>query len=117
LLNFEGRKYIQTLTMHARASKSDLNFSSNPTFIDHASYVSKPPWTASYVYKEQEDIQIFNTVSSSYFDFEERFKNETYIGKIGIYDNAKNLIAIAKLATPIKKNTERDFTFKLKVDF
>jgi len=102
--------------MHARAPKSDLNFSSNPTYLDHTSYTGKPPITGSYVYKEQEDIQIFNTVSSSFYDYEEKFKNQTYIGKIGIYDNARNLIAIAKLATPIKKNTGRDFTFKLKVD-
>jgi hypothetical protein len=117
LLNFEGKKYVQTLTMHAQASKPDLNFSSNPTFLDHTSYASKPPLTNLYSYKEQEDIQIFNTVTSSFFDYEERFKNQTFIGKIGIYDNAKNLIAIAKLATPIKKNTQRDFTFKLKIDF
>ena len=33
------------------------------------------------------------------------------------YDYQKNLIAVANLATPIKKNSERDFTFKLKLDF
>ena len=39
--------------------------------------------------------------------------------KIGfsIVDENKNLIGIAKLATPVKKTEERDITFKLKLDF
>ena len=32
------------------------------------------------------------------------------------YDDNQNLIAIAKMATPIKKTAERDFTFKIKLD-
>ena len=44
------------------------------------------------------------------------FKKQTYISKIGIYDENKNLIGVAKLATPVKKTEERDLTFKLKLD-
>ena len=112
----EGINPVQTLTMFANAPKSNLNFSSNPTFLDHASFVSKPTLTSSYQYKESEEIEIFNTVSSTFFNFDERFKHQTFISKIGIYDYQKNLIAVANLATPIKKNSERDFTFKLKLD-
>ena len=115
-LNFEGIHNVQTLTMFANAPKSNLNFSSNPTFLDHASFISQPTLTSSYQYKEQEEIEIFNTVSSAFFNFDERFKHQTFISKIGIYDYQKNLIAVANLATPIKKNSERDFTFKLKLD-
>ena len=42
---------------------------------------------------------------------------DSFISKIGIYDEKKNLIGVAKLATPVKKTEERDFTFKLKLDF
>ncbi len=45
------------------------------------------------------------------------FQKETYISQIGIYDEDRNLIAVAKLATPVKKTEERDYTFKLKYDF
>jgi hypothetical protein len=38
------------------------------------------------------------------------------VSKIGIYDEDMNLIAVAKLATPVKKTEERDLTFKLKLD-
>ena len=42
------------------------------------------------------------------------FKKTTYISSIGIYDENKNLIGIAKVATPVKKTEDREFTFKLK---
>ena len=54
-----------------------------------------------------------------------KLSTQQYIGVDGgddfidvqIYDNDKNLIGIAKLATPVKKTEDRDFTFKLKLDF
>ena len=114
--NFQGTNHIPTLTLFAHAPKPLLNFSSNPTFIDHASHLTKPPLTSSYQYKQQEDIKIFNTVSSTFFNYNEKFKNQTFISKIGIYDEQRNLIAIANLATPIKKTNDRDLTFKIKLD-
>ena len=47
---------------------------------------------------------------------QQAFQKTTYISKVGIYDSNRNLIAIAKTATPIKKTEERDFVFKLKLD-
>ena len=41
----------------------------------------------------------------------------TYISKIGIYDKDKNLIGVAKLATPVRKTESRSYTFKMKLDF
>ena len=74
------------------------------------------------------DFKIKNTVSSSwdvltssnipsYSTNSASFKKQTYISKIGIYDEQKNLIAIAKLAKPIKKTEQDAYTFKLKLDF
>jgi hypothetical protein len=56
-------------------------------------------------------------VSASYTDPEPNFKKITYIRKIGIYDENKNLIAIANVAEPVKKTEDRDLTFKLRLDF
>ena len=61
-------------------------------------------------------MSIKNTVSASYTDSSASFEKQTYISKIGIYDENKNLIGIAKLATPIKKTEDRNLTFKLKLD-
>ena len=58
-----------------------------------------------------------NIFRSPYPDATSSFRKQTYISKIGIYDERRNLIGIAKLATPVKKTEDRDYTFKLKLDF
>ncbi len=77
---------------------------------------SWPVTIASQSYVQYDKMAIKNIVSSSYANHTASFKKQTYISKIGVYDENKNLIAIAKLATPVKKTEERDLTFKLKLD-
>ena len=36
---------------------------------------------------------------------------------LGIYDEERNLIGIAKMATPVRKTEDDQFTFKLKLDY
>ena len=62
------------------------------------------------------NIVIKNVASSSYADPTGSFQKTTYISSIGIYDEDKNLIGVAKVATPVKKTENREFTFKLKLD-
>ena len=76
-----------------------------------------PVTSGSKNYVQSKEYAIKNTVSSSYANHTASFKKQTFISKIGIYDVEKNLIGIAKLAAPVKKTEERDFTFKLKLDF
>jgi len=45
-----------------------------------------------------------------------KFQKQTWISRIGIYDEDMNLIGIAKPANPVKKTVDRSFTFKLKLD-
>tara|TARA_R100000406_G_scaffold68802_1_gene49208 strand:+ start:11606 stop:12784 length:1179 start_codon:yes stop_codon:yes gene_type:complete len=113
-LDFRGTNKTQVVTMLANAPKGQINHSNNPTFISFGQETS--PITGSNYYSERTELDINNIVSASYTDESAPFKKETYISKIGIYDNNKNLIAIAKLATPVKKTEERDLTFKLKLD-
>ena len=115
-IGLEGTNHVETLTMFAQANKNDLNYSTNRTHVDYASHQSGTILTGSKQYTEDSEVNIYNTVSSSFYDYEEKFKHQTFISKIGIYDEKKNLIAIANVATPIKKTGERDFTFKLKLD-
>ena len=68
------------------------------------------------LYKEA-PLKIKNVVSSSFSSPTASFDKETYITRVAIYDENRNMIGIANLATPVKKTEERDFTFKLKVDF
>jgi hypothetical protein len=39
-----------------------------------------------------------------------------YVSKVGIFDENKNLIGIASLASPVRKEEDQDLTFKLKLD-
>ena len=101
--------------MFANAERGTLNFSHNPSFIASAS-AGVSPQTSSAGYVEGSKRHPKNIVSGSYSDYNAEFKKQTYISKIGIYDEDMNLVAIAKLATPVKKTEERDLTFKLKLD-
>ena len=115
-LDFQGVNPIPTLTMFAHARKGMLNHSNNPTYIKYDQYRTGSITSGSGHYREPKNLLVKNMVSSSYSDPTGSFEKTTYISKIGIYDKNKNLIAIAKMATPVKKTTDRDLTFKLKMD-
>ena len=114
-LNFKGTSYVPTMTMLAHARKGHLNHSNNPTYIKHGQTLTAI--TSSRKFRENTELEIKNIVSSSHQGHSASFERQTYISKIGIYDEKKNLIGIAKVATPVKKTEDRDFTFKLKLDF
>ena len=111
---FEGTNEIPTLTMLAHAEKAEMNLSSNPTFIEKSTI--SPATLASSSY-EQPASTIRNIAKSPYTNHSASFEKLTYITKVGIYDKDKNLIGYATLANPVKKRENRDYTFKLKVDF
>ena len=126
-LEFKGTNYTPVVTMLAHAERGRLNHSNNPTYIDgnvtgseYDSIIfsgsSMLTDTGSLFYHQHNKISIKNIVSSSYNCHTASFKKETYISKIGIYDENKNLLGVAKVATPVKKTEERDYTFKLKLD-
>jgi len=108
--------------MFCHADKNDLVWSNNPSFIQKTS-----EYAGSYEdvfvlssgsnhYEEREQIPIKNVVSSSFNNYSASFEPTTYISKIGVYDEDGDLIAVANLATPVKKTTKQDYTFKLKLD-
>ena len=113
-LSFRGINKIPTTTLMVTAEKGEYNFSNNPTFIDYDT-----PQTASLdkdYYKEKVSL-IKNIRKSKYNNYEEDFQKITYISQIGVYDKDQNLIAVAKLANPVKKTEIQDFLFKLRLDF
>ena len=114
-MDFKGTDYINVVTMFADAPLGEVNFSPNPTFASYKENAFSGSSGASGYY-ENNNLAIKNTISSSYYDYDEKFKRQTFISKIGIYDENKNLIAVANLSKPIKKADDRDFTFKLKLD-
>jgi len=116
-LSFVGTSVISTMTLFAHAYKADLNWSNNPTYVAKDSCPVPPTMTSSFSFHEANKLKIKNTISSSYLSPTASFENQTFITKIGIYDEQRNLIGIASVAEPVKKTENRDFTFKLKMDF
>ncbi len=120
-ISFRGTNHIPTVTMFARAPKNQLNHSNNPTYIAHSSSWdasgSTETITGSTIYREYEKQQINNIAYSAYNSITGSYKKTTFITEVKIYDEQMNCIGIAKLAKPVKKTPNRDFTFKLKVDF
>ena len=114
-LSLSGTNYIPTITMMAHAKRGYLNWSNNPTHIEYGQPTGSA--TGSTFYKENDSINIKNTISSSFAcDYTASFKKQTFINKIGVYDKNRNLIAIAKVATPVRKLETDEYTFKLKLD-
>ena len=117
-MDFKGTATTPVLTMFAYAPRSDLNHSNNLTVLEYPGLISGSEGvkTGSNSYVEDPFLRYKNTVSSSYPKYEDPFKKQTYISSIGIYDKYRNLIAVAKLATPLRKREEDEFIFKLKLD-
>jgi len=113
-MDFEGVNYIETLTMLAHAEKGEFNHSNNPTYTKLDPSVSNFQVNADMFLETPKVIK--NTVKSPYADPTASFEKITYITKVGIYDKEENLIGIATVSKPVKKELSRDFTFKLKID-
>ena len=117
-MTFNGTNYVPTVTMLAHAEKGELNNSNNPTWVSYSQVSgSKLPSTGSSGFVENSLLEIKNTVKSPHSGAIAQFEKHTYISKVGIFDENKNLIGIAKVATPVKKTEQRNYTFKLKLDF
>lgn len=118
-INFEGVQRVPTITMFAHAPSQFLNNSINPTFVKKVEgTVLSGSLTGDHsVFLEKDNVEIKHISHSRFYDQSGSFEKQTYISKIGIYDEHKNLIAIATLANPVRKTESRDLTFKLKLDF
>jgi len=118
-INVKGLQQTNMITMFAHAIPGALNFSPNPTYASYGGTTSSEVKfnTSSANYNEPSNVKLVNTISSSFATYNEKFQKQTFISKIGIFDENKNLIAIAKMATPVRKRENDNYTFKLKLDY
>jgi len=116
-MSFSGSQPTQVITMFAHAGRGELNHSNNPTYLEYKADRSDFNYsTGSIEYHEDPELEIKNIVSSSFSNYSASFAKETYLSKIGLYDEKDNLIGITKMAVPVKKTQDRDLTFKIKLD-
>tara|TARA_Y100001980_G_C14536692_1_gene313513 strand:- start:917 stop:1918 length:1002 start_codon:yes stop_codon:yes gene_type:complete len=112
-IKFKGYNKIPTLTMMAHSEKNEENFSTNPTFLESSSVKSQ---SSERMYLAPRR-RIKNINKSDFANHSASFESNTFITKVGIYDEDQNLIAVASLANPIKKRRERDYMIKMRMDF
>jgi hypothetical protein len=136
-INFQGSNQVNTLTMFCTADKNDFTWSNNRTFISGGQSdklllgqtssitVNGTTHTASSnalfipsdgKYYENDKIVVKNAISSSFSNYESKYNPQVYISEIAIYNEEGEMIGIAKLANPLRKTKDTDYTIKLKLD-
>jgi hypothetical protein len=91
--DFQARRTENVSTSHyfVRANNREFNFSNNPTFVTG------------------------NTGQFRNITFERDPK--VYITSVGLYDDANELLAVAKTSRPIEKSFDKEVAIKVKLDF
>jgi hypothetical protein len=91
--DFEMRRTENVSTQHffVRATNREFNFSNNPTFVSGADGTFREP------------------------SFETDPK--TYITSVGLFNDANELMAVAKTSQPIAKSFDKEVLIKVKLDF
>jgi hypothetical protein len=91
--DFQARRVENLSTSHyfVRAQNREFNFSNNPTFVSGSD----------------------GTFRESSFEKDPR----TYITSIGLYNDANEMLAVAKTSQPIEKSFDKEVLIKVKLDF
>jgi hypothetical protein len=95
-VNFRGKQKIPVKIFRCRAPAGQLNASSNPTFYSI-------PTASLDVRKNEREIVLDDPF--------------TYITTIGLFNKNYELVALAKLAQPVKKEEQQDILFRVRLDF
>ena len=111
---FEGVNYINTMTMFCRAKRGEINYSQNPTWLEYGQ--NRIPVSGSRNYKEPSSLNIKNISKSNWAYPSASFERTVFVDRIKIYDEDRNIIMIAKLATPIRKREQDSICYKLIFD-
>ena len=93
-LTFQNITNINSTLVFCRATSDEFNYSTNPSYTDSEGRIKVIDLG------EESTQQAYSFVTS-----------------IGLYNAAGDLLAVAKLSRPIEKNSERDLTFRVRLDF
>lgn len=116
-LEYKGVTQTPTMIMYVHAPKGALNHSLNPSYVDVEQVEDLLDFSSSSLgFVENDKVGLTNTVYSQYDEVYKSFRKQTYISKIAILDEKKNIIAIASLAEPVRKIESREYVYKLGLD-
>lgn len=95
-VSFKGTHKIPVKIFRCHARVGQLNASTNPTYY-------RVLTGSDARYKNEKEIVMQN--------------HQTYITAIGLYNDDYDLVGLAKLAQPIKKEESQEILFRLRLDF
>lgn len=86
----DSEETVSSRYVYTRIKNSDFNYTSNPSFLDASGSIR------------------FTSFGQN---------PQTYITTIGMYNDNNDLLAVAKLSTPLKKNFTKEYLLTVKLDF
>lgn len=93
-LTYQNITNINSTLVFCRATSDEFNYSTNPSYTDSEGRIKV--------------IDLGEETTQQAYSF---------VTSIGLYNAAGDLLAVAKLSRPIEKNSERDLTFRVRLDF
>lgn len=91
-INFHNQTNLYSTIYFCRATNSEFNYSSNPTFVD--------------------DNKRIRVTSGSNI-----LQTRSYVTTVGLYDANDNLLAVAKVNKPITKSPDNEAIFRIRLDY
>ena len=90
--DFQARRIENVSTAHyfVRVNNREFNFSNNPTYVDATGSITEPTFQADPM---------------------------TFITTVGLFNDANEMIAVAKTSRPIAKSFSKELLLKVKLDF
>ena len=89
-LSFNNTVELNSTIYFCRASHNEFNYSANPTYLSDSK------------------IRVKNTTSDNPI---------TYITTVGLYSSDNELLAVAKLSEPLKKDPNTELTLRVRLDY
>ena len=91
-VNFQNQTNLYSTVYFCRATNTEFNYSSNPTYLD--------------------SNQRIRVTSGSNV-----LQSRTYITKVGLYDANDNLLAVGSVNKPITKSPDTESIFRIRLDY
>ena len=89
-LSFNNTTELNSTVYFCRADNTDFNYSSNPTYLSSSKMVVKT---------NSQDVPV------------------SYVTTVGLYSADNELLAVAKLSEPLKKDPTTEFTVRVRLDY
>jgi hypothetical protein len=89
-ISFNNTVELNSTIYFCRAGHNEFNYSANPTYLDSSK------------------IRVKNTTSDMPI---------SYITTVGLYSSDNELLAVAKLSEPLKKDPNTELTLRVRLDY